>query len=263
MDWIKRNELTVFLSLAFAFSWWPWPFNLLNPNSAPMIPWGPVLAAFIVLGWTRGWSGVRSLAADMFRWRVGVRWYAIAFLLPIGITFAAVYLNTLLGGPALPSSVFNELKLFFPALLATTLLAGPFTEEPAWRGFFLPRLQSKHSSIVASLTIGIIWWIWHAPLMISDPTGQRPPFQYLMSIMAYSILFTWVYNRTQASVFVITLMHGTTNTIASFLFRGLFGEYYAQLWWLYAGLWWIVSLYVLVAPNAQVSTNKTISMEQA
>jgi uncharacterized protein len=264
VNWIKRNDLAAFLLLAFALSWWPWPFNLMNPKSAPMIPWGPMFAAFIVLGLTRGWLGVKGLLADMFRWRVGARWYALAFLLPIGVTFAAVYLNAALGGPTPAASVFavNELILLIPALVFTTLVAGPFTEEPAWRGFFLPRLQTKYSPLAASLILGVIWWSWHMPVMISDPTGQRPPLQYLLSIVAYSVIYTWTYNNTKASVFLVTLMHGVTNTIAAFLFRGLFGEYYGQLWWLYAGLWWIVAIFVMVRSNAMTKVSESVSISQ-
>jgi hypothetical protein len=77
MNWLKRNDLAVFLFLAFSLSWWPWPLTLMNPNSTPMMPWGPMVAAFIVLGLTRGWTGMKSLLGDMFRWRVGARWYAL------------------------------------------------------------------------------------------------------------------------------------------------------------------------------------------
>ena len=67
MSWIKRNEVAVYLFLAFALSWWPWPFTLANPKSAAMIPWGPMFAAFIVLAMTRGRASIKGLLADMFR----------------------------------------------------------------------------------------------------------------------------------------------------------------------------------------------------
>jgi membrane protease YdiL (CAAX protease family) len=230
-----------------------------------MIPWGPMIAAFIALGLTRGWAGLKSLPADMFRWRIGWRWYALAFLLPIGITFAAVYLNAALGGPAPSASAFavNELLLLIPSLLITTLIAGPFTEEPAWRGFFLPRLQEKYSPLTASLIIGVIWWSWHLPLMISDPTGQRPPIQFLALTIAFSILYTWIYNHAARSLLLIALLHGVTNTFAGFLFRHLFGEYYSQLWWLYAALWWAATLYVMVRSNVRASASEAILAETA
>jgi len=255
MTWLKRHDLAVFLFLAFALAWWPWPFHLLNPNSAPMIPWGPIIAAFIVLGLTRGWPGIKSLLADTFRLRVAARWYALAFLLPSAIVVAAAYLNAALGAPSPDPAIYADLPLLIPAFLITTVVAGPLTEEPAWRGFLLPRLQAKYSPVVASLIVAGLWWSWHLPLIISDATGQRPPLQFLVTIVAYSLVFTWVYQRAKASVFIITLMHGVNNTVAAFLFRGLFGEYYGRLWWIFAGLWGLAALWALLRLKAPASAN--------
>lgn len=255
MNWLKRNELAVFLFLAFALSWWPWPIT--KPPNTPMIPWGPLFAALIVLGLTSGWTGIKSLLADMVRWRVGAKWYAIAFVLPIGITFASVYLNVAMGAPAPSASVFaaSELVLLIPGLLITTLIAGPFTEEPAWRGFLLPRLQKKYAALAASLLIGVVWWSWHLPLMISDPTAQRPPLPFLALTLAFSILYTWMYNSTGASLLLIALFHGVTNTFAGFLFPHQFGEHYLRLWWVYVALWWIAALLIVVLSGVQLKTN--------
>jgi hypothetical protein len=41
VNWVKRHDLTVFLILAFALSWWIWPFMLVNPESTPLVPFGP------------------------------------------------------------------------------------------------------------------------------------------------------------------------------------------------------------------------------
>lgn len=201
---------------------------------------------------------MKRLLADMFRWRVGARWYVLVFLLPIGITFAAVYLNVAKGSPAPPASVFavSELLLLIPGLVIITMIQGPFTEEPAWRGFYLPRFQAKYSSLVASLIIGVIWWSWHIPRMVSDPTGQRPPLQFLALNVAFSILYTWIYNNAKASLFLIALLHGVTNTFAAFLFPSQFGEYYLRLWWLYVGLWLVAALFVVLQTPVQVKTDE-------
>ena len=130
MNWLKRNDLAVFLFLAFALSWFIWPLVLVNPESVPMIPYGPFIAVFVVLALTRGWAGVRDLLASMARWRVGLRWYAVALLVPIAITVVAIYLTALFGGPS-PTAAdlagWYALPLMF---LSTTLFNGPFTEEP-------------------------------------------------------------------------------------------------------------------------------------
>ena len=156
MSWLKRHDLAVSLVLAFALSWAIWPFVLLDPKSAPMLPYGPIIAIFIVLALTRGRAGVRGLLASMVRWRVGLRWYAVALLLPVGIILAALYLNALFGGPTPTAADFGGWYTLPLSFLITTLFFGPLAEEPGWRGFLLPRLQSNYSPLVASLIVGVI-----------------------------------------------------------------------------------------------------------
>ena len=243
MNWVKRHDLAVFLILAFALSWSIWPFVLTNPESTPMLPYGPIIAAIIVLALTRGWASVRDLLRSIVRWRVGLQWYALALLLPVGIILAAIYLNALLGGPTPTAADFRGWYEFPLIFLITTLIKGPFTEEPGWRGFLLPRLQSRYTPLVASLIVGVIWAIWHLPLLLSDPTGQRPALQFFVLVVAQSVVFTWVYNSTRGSVLLVILMHGAFNSIASFFGPILMGSAsYGLFWWLMAALWWAVAL---------------------
>jgi membrane protease YdiL (CAAX protease family) len=246
MNWLKRHDLAVFLILAFALSWWVWPLVLLNPEGTPLVPFGPLIAAFIVLALTRGWPGVRDLLASMVRWRVGPGWYAVALLLPIVITLGAIYLNAMLGGPIPTAADLADWYTFPLVFLLTTLVAGPLFEEPGWRGFALPRLQSNYTPLVASLIVGVIWASWHLPELLSDVTGQRPPLQFFVWIVAQSVVYTWVYNGTRGSVLLVILMHGSTNTIGRFLFPlVLGGATYGRLWWLLAALWWAAALAVI------------------
>lgn len=243
---LKRYDLTVFLILAFALSWSIWPLVLLNPESVPMIPYGPIIAVFIVLALTRGWAGVRDLLASIVRWRVGLGWYAVALLLPVILTLVALYLNALFGGTTPTAADFAEWYTLPLIFLTTTLIKGPLTEEPGWRGFLLPRLQSRYTPLVASLIVGVVWASWHLPLLLSDPSGQRPPLQFIVLMVAQSVVFTWVYNGTRGSVLLVTLMHGAFNSFVSFMAPVVFGSAaYGQFWWLMAALWWVVALAVI------------------
>jgi hypothetical protein len=185
----------------------------------------------------------------MVRWRVGLQWYAVALFLPVAIVLVALYLVALLGGPTPTAAAFAGWYTLPLIFLSTTLLKGPFTEEPGWRGFLLPRLQSFYSPLVASLVVGVIWASWHLPLLISDPTSQRPPLQFFVLVVAQSVVFTWVYNGTRGSVLLVILMHGAFNSFAGFLVRGVFGSFgsasYGLFWWLLAALWCVVALAVI------------------
>ena len=243
VNWIKRHDFIVFLVLAFALSWWVWPLVLANPEGTPLVPFGPIIAAFIVLALTRGWAGVRDLLGSLVRWRVGLGWYAVALLLPVAITLVVLYLNAMLGGPTPTAADFADWYTLPLLFLLTTLVAGPLFEEPGWRGFALPRLQSSYTPLIASLIVGVIWASWHLPELISEPTGQRPPLQFIVWVLGQSVVYTWVYNGTRGSVLLVILMHGSANTIGRFLFPTVLASAtYGRIWWLLAALWWVVAI---------------------
>jgi uncharacterized protein len=130
--------------------------------------------------------------------------------------------------------------------LSATLINGPLTEEPGWRGFLLPRLQSKYAPLTAVLIVGAIWATWHLPLLLSDPADQRPAQQFVAMVLAQSVVFAWVYNGTRGSVLLVFLMHGSANTIAKFLVPIVMGDAaHGVFWWLLAALWWVVAFVVV------------------
>ena len=121
-----------------------------------------------MLAITRGKTGVVGLLRRMVRWRVGLRWYAVALLLPVAISLAAAVFNVLLGAQA-PSSVelgswMGLFSTFFLLLLVPGI--GGAWEEPGWRGYALPRLQVGRSTLFASLILGVLIVVWHLPLML-------------------------------------------------------------------------------------------------
>src|SRR3712207_9287713 len=100
---VKRRPLVTFFVLTYALTWLAWPVWAFGLYPNPVFSCGPFLAALVVLAITHGKSGLGGLLRRMVRWRVGLRWYAVALLVPIAITLAATVLNVLLGAQA-PSS---------------------------------------------------------------------------------------------------------------------------------------------------------------
>ena len=98
----KRRPLITFFVLAYALSWWPSILYVLDLSPQPVAGFGPFLAALIVLAVTRGKGGITGLLRRMVLWRVDLRWYAAALLLPVGLATAATTLNILLGARSLP-----------------------------------------------------------------------------------------------------------------------------------------------------------------
>jgi CAAX protease family protein len=218
---VKRRPLVAFFVLAFALSWWAWILYALELSPMPILSCGPFLAAIVLLALTRGKAGVKDLFSRIVRWRVGLRWYAVELLLPVGLSAVATALNLLVLGARYPSSTeLGDWTSLF-ATFAITLLVPGFAgtwEEPGWRGYALPRLQSGRSALVASLIIGIFWALWHLPLMMVGEAAWSD----LVQIVAVSVVFAWVFNNANGSVLIVMLMHAMNNTISGHFFSRMF-----------------------------------------
>jgi uncharacterized protein len=243
---VKRHPIITFFVLAYALSWVAYPMwaSGLYPI-APVFSFAPFLVALVVLAITQGKSGVGGLLRRMVRWRVGLKWYVAALFIPAGITVAAAVLNVVLGAQA-PSSAelgsWTGLLVTFLAVLLIPGLGGAW-EEPGWRGFALPRLQSGRSALFASLILGVLIAGWHLPLMF---VGQVH-YADLLTIMGAVIIFNWVFNNANGSVLIIMLMHATNNTISGQLFGTMFsGADSVRQSWLVAALWCTVAIVVVL-----------------
>jgi len=227
------------------------------------VGFGPFLAALVVLMITRGKTGVVTLLRRMVRWRVGLRWYAVALLLPVAITFAAAVFNVLLGAQA-PSSVelggWTGLFSTFFLLLLVPGIGGAW-EEPGWRGYALPRLQVGRSALFASLILWLGLVIWHLPLLIVGEIHWSD----IVFLMGFVIVFNWVFNSANGSVLIIMLMHAMNNTISGSFFGPMFsGADSVRQSWLYAALWCAVAIVgVIVTGPAYLSRKHTKQVEDA
>ena len=76
--WLGRHRVGVFLVLAFALSWWPWPLALTNPASNAQVSFGPIIAAFLVAAVAGGRRRLVRLLRAVVRWRVPWSRYLIA-----------------------------------------------------------------------------------------------------------------------------------------------------------------------------------------
>ena len=245
--WLSRHALLAFFVSAFALSWWPLAFDLGGLVGEGIFPYGPTLAAILITGLTLGRTGMKALLSRQVRWRVGGRWYAVAFLLPVGLAAAAASLNVLLGASA-PTSGELAGVLTLPLVYVVRLVVGgALGEELGWRGFALPRMQAKWSALTASLILGGIWASWHLPFYLSGAQTLSEFAPTFVVTFIATIPITWLFNNTNGSVLLTTLFHASNGTIlAGFLSPMFSGTDAVMFGWLIAGMWLLATIIIIL-----------------
>lgn len=89
-----------------------------------------------------------------------------------------------------------------------------FGEEVGWRGFLFPRLQELYGPWVAVVGTGVVWGLWHAPLILLGYNYPSNPVLGLGAMCVMTTLFGavlgWLRQRS-GSVWPAALAHGTLN----------------------------------------------------
>jgi membrane protease YdiL (CAAX protease family) len=207
---VKRHPIITFFVLTYAIGWGLIPFWTFQAGS-------PFIAALIVIPLTQGLSGLKQLGLRMIRWRVRWYWYALAIGMPLAVLGLIVGLNVALGARA-PSLVqFSSVSTIL-LVFGTKLINpgdGPLGEEPGWRGFALPGLQSTLSPLVSTLILGVLVTVWHVPLLFLEEGLLRPSIivGFLLGTMAVTFWYTWLFNHTGGSVLMTLLSHAAQGTI--------------------------------------------------
>lgn len=237
----RRRPLASYFVLAYAISWaLVLPMTLSQNIGLGLLPYalpdalglilyilasliGPTVAALIVAGLSEGRAGVAAVLRPILRWRVGVQWYAVALFANMAIWMVAFSLAL---GPAMPMAALSHwpllLSTFLPAV-ALGLLIPSIGEEPGWRGFALPRLQARYGPLQATLILGALHGLWHLPALplLLSPLTPGSVGAFLLTAVAGTFLYTWLFNRSGGSVLLVILMHAASNA-ASQWFNALF-----------------------------------------
>ncbi|MDH5607741.1 MAG: CPBP family intramembrane metalloprotease, partial [Anaerolineae bacterium] len=100
------------------------------------------------------------------------------------------------------------------AFFVIFFMGGPLQEEFGWRGFATDRLQEKFNALWASIIMGILWAVWHLPLLFiprEESYYNRPAWGLFLTTTLVTILFTWIYNNTNRSIFATLIFHTMFN----------------------------------------------------
>jgi|SRR5215203_62445 membrane protease YdiL (CAAX protease family) len=203
---VRRRELVIFFVLSYLIAWSTLPFG-------SFLAFSPLFSAIIVVTIAEGWRGLAQVGRRLIRWRVNWIWYAAAIGLPLLVHALAIGLNMAAGAPAPSLAQFQPwyAVLMVFGLSMVNPLEGPLGEEPAWRGFAQPRLQSKWSPFASAALLAVLITSWHLPLVF------MPQFDLGLPDIATTVLVTfwyaWLFNRSGGSVLLPLIAHVTEGCV--------------------------------------------------
>jgi uncharacterized protein len=213
---VRRHPIITFFVLAYAISWVGLPLYAAGVWPIPFLATGPLIAALIVVPITQGRAGLRELGLRMIRWRVRWYWYAVAVGLPLAVLLITVGLNGALGAgtPSLAGVGSLSTILMVFAVRLINPLDGPMGEEPGWRGFALPGLQTSRSPLVTTLILAVLITGWHLPTFFLEAGFQPSIFVgAVLGTVAVTFWYTWLFNHTGGSVLITLVSHSAQGTI--------------------------------------------------
>jgi membrane protease YdiL (CAAX protease family) len=203
---VRRRELVIFFVLSYLIAWSGLPFG-------SFLAFAPIVSAIVVVTVAEGLPGLARLGRRVIRWRVNWIWYAAAIGLPLVVHAVAIGLNMAAGAPAPSGAQFQPwyavLLLF--GLRMVNFTDGPLGEEPAWRGFAQPRLQSKWSPLASALLLGVLITGWHLPLVFMPQFDLALPD--IASTVVVTFWYAWLFNRTGGSVLLPLIAHVTEGCV--------------------------------------------------
>lgn len=212
------RSLILFVALAYGLTWSTWGYAVLFfPDETRLELMilgglGPMVAAALVSAIEGGKTEVLRLFKQLTV-RPSLRLIAFWLALIAVLRLVPILLVVISGHGTAPVGMETFLSLPF-TFLFVALVGGGLDEEVGWRGFAQPRLQMLVPALPASLIIGLVWSLWHWPLWLFPGAvhSQLSLPIYIVSTMALSVLFAYIFNSTRGGLLAVVLVHAASNT---------------------------------------------------
>lgn len=258
-----NRRLLVFSLMTCVFSWACWIPIIDNLGPSPfdsstgvlllffLGAYGPTLVGIILTFHYEKGKGLKLLFKRALMLKVGLPWLLISLLAGPILYAVSVALYAAFGGEV--GSVNYGLLPWIPVVFVVPIIFGPLAEEFGWRGVALPLLDHKDKPVAASIVIGFIWALWHAPLFWAEtgtaisgfPVDVQLISLFFLAVIGSSFIYTWLFNRTLGSLGIAILLHlgmNSSGTITGMLFPDMSLAHKLELYKFYVVAVWIVVL---------------------
>jgi len=217
----------------------------------PVMLLGPSLSAIFLTWFAADKPGFRDLFSRLLRARIRSRWYVPLLIPPVLVLTLLLILKIFLT-PAYTPNLFLVGVLFgVPAGLL---------EEIGWTGFAFPKMSSQHNPLAASILLGLLWGLWHLPVVnylgTATPHGAYwLPFflAFAFAMTAMRVLISWLHINTK-SLLIAQLMHiSSTGSLVIFSPPAVSARQEVLWYALYGVALWLVVLIVVKKFGARLA----------
>jgi membrane protease YdiL (CAAX protease family) len=182
-----------------------WPPSGQDPNKS--------LFLVLMFAPTAGALVAHFVAGGRIQWGRPNRW-VFAGLIPTAAALGAYLLGAMLGLYDEDPSVLTKALTLAPLAIFTASLSA-IGEEIGWRGFLWPTLRERSSYWRVSVIVGVIWWLYHVPLILLGWYGEiggLPAFT--LGIIGFT-LFVGVLTDRSKSLWPSVVAHSAWNGLVA------------------------------------------------
>jgi membrane protease YdiL (CAAX protease family) len=174
-------------------------------------------------------------------WQWGrTRYQVISYLIPLGysaVTYSIAWLTGIAGlNPAQTGEALSKLMglgsfskpaamaLYFLAVATTGFVQNCATtlgEEIGWRGFLVPELARRYSFTSTAVLSGLIWSVWHVPIIVfagyNAGTGSFGLAVVFANMIGLCFVLTWLRLKS-GSLWTAVILHASSNRFIQYFF---------------------------------------------
>lgn len=187
---------------------------------------GPALSSILTRVITR--EGFQHMYLRV-NWKGHGMYYLLAILLPVIICILSGIVETMVYGGFYSHEIFSEISLnayiayvFYGIAVGATGFIIALGEELGWRGYLMPKLQEVMGMPGTLVLGGIIWGLWHAPVILLYGLNygtEHPVFGILaMCVMCFGMgnILTFITMKSD-SIYPAAIAHGVMNAVVSLI----------------------------------------------
>lgn len=161
---------------------------------------GPLFATMLLIKLMRDSDAKGKIKSGLLFNPRDILLCVLSVIIPFGLTGISAFILTFFFNSRYHA--WNGTFIFYSLNLAAMLL-GSIGEEIGWRGYLQPLLGRKSSPFISSMIVGCLWGFWH----LNYAGDVVFWLLFIVTTIELSILFTFLLNRTNGSLWTAIIFH--------------------------------------------------------